>query len=66
MICQNAILSDEYMDYIGRLVELNSNYMYVVVNPEVIENAEDYKTNIDRLRTVIVEKFLSATELKEF
>ena len=57
---------DEYMDYIGRLVELNSNYMYVVVNPEVIENAEDYKTNIDRLRTVIVEKFLSATELKEF
>ena len=54
------------MDYIGRLVELNSNYMYVVVNPEVIENAEDYKTNIDRLRTVIVEKFLSATELKEF
>lgn len=57
---------DEYVGYIGTLVEINKNNIYTIVNSEIRKNRECYEMIIDMLRTSIIQKFLTTTGLQEF
>ena len=57
---------DEYVGYLGTLVEINKNNIYTIVNSEIRKNRECYEMIIDMLRTSIIQKFLTTTGLQEF
>lgn len=57
---------DEYVGYLGTLVEINKNNIYTIVNSEIRKNRECYEMIIDMLRTSIIQNFLTTTGLQEF
>lgn len=57
---------DEYVGYLGTLVEMSMTNICIVVNPFIRKERENYEAIIETLRASLVKKYLLASELKEF
>ena len=57
---------DEYVGYLGTLVEMSMNNVYIVVNPYIRNDREIYEVIVETVRASLMKKYLLASELKEF